>query len=109
MTTTTEIPVNGMRPIHPGEVLREEFITPLGLTAHALSMALQVPAPRISEIVRERRAITADTALRLAKYFDTSVQFWLNLQTDYDVAVARTTMTAVLDRISRCEGLAAHA
>jgi len=91
--------INGMRPIHPGEILREEFLIPLGMTAHALAMALQVPAPRINDIVRERRAVTADTALRLAKYFGTSVEFWAGLQTDFDVAVARAAMTDVLARI----------
>ncbi|MFZ2736869.1 MAG: HigA family addiction module antitoxin [Burkholderiaceae bacterium] len=91
--------INGMRPIHPGEVLREEFLQPMGLTAHALSMALQVPAPRINEIVRERRAITVDTALRLGKYFGTSAEFWLGMQTDYDMALARSSMVGVLERI----------
>jgi addiction module HigA family antidote len=90
---------NGMRPIHPGEILREEFLLPLGITAHALAMALQVPAPRINDIVRERRAVTADTALRLAKYFGTSVEFWAGLQTDFDIATARAAMTDVLARI----------
>lgn len=79
--------VNGMRPIHPGEILREEFMLPLGLSAHALAMALRVPAPRINDIVRERRAVTADTALRLARYFGTSAEFWLGLQSDYDMKV----------------------
>ena len=96
MTTIT----NGMRPIHPGEVLREEFLLPLGLTAHALSMALHVPAPRINDVVRERRAVTADTALRLAKYFGTSAEFWMGLQADFDMATARATMTDVLSRIT---------
>ena len=98
---------NGMRPIHPGEVLREEFLIPLGINAHALSMALQVPAPRIHEIVHERRSITVDTAMRLSKYFGTSAQFWLGLQNDYDMAVAQTTMSEALGRISRCELIAA--
>lgn len=80
--------VNGMRPIHPGEILREEFMIPLGLSAHALAMALRVPAPRINDIVRERRAVTADTALRLARYFGTSAEFWLGLQSDYDMKIA---------------------
>jgi addiction module HigA family antidote len=74
-----------MRPIHPGEILREEFLIPLGMTANALAMKLHVPAPRINDIVRERRAITPDTALRLARYFDTTAQFWLNLQTSFDL------------------------
>lgn len=79
---------NKMRPIHPGEVLREEFLTPLGMSANALAMALHVPAPRINDIVRERRAVTTDTALRLARYFDTTAQFWLNLQTAFNLKIA---------------------
>ena len=67
--------INAMRPIHPGEVLREEFLLPLGMTAHALAMALQVPAPRINDVVRQRRAVTVDSALRLAPYFGTSAEF----------------------------------
>ena len=92
-------PVNGMRPIHPGEVLREEFLVPLGLTAHALAMALQVPAPRINDIVRERRTVTVDTAMRLARYFGMSAQFWLGLQTDHDTALARDALADVLASI----------
>ena len=68
-------PTNKMRPIHPGEILREEFLVPMGMTAHALALELKVPAPRINDIVRERRAITPDTALRLARYFGTTPQF----------------------------------
>ena len=98
---------NGMRPIHPGEILREEFLIPLGLTAHALAMGLQVPAPRINDIVRERRAITADTALRLAKFFGASAQFWLGLQADYDMARTRAALTDVLPNIQRFEQTAA--
>ena len=79
---------NKMRPIHPGEILREEYLAPLGMSANALAMALHVPAPRINEIVRERRAVTPDTALRLARYFDTTAQFWLNLQTSFDLKQA---------------------
>lgn len=94
---------NGMRPIHPGEVLREEFLLPMGLTAHALAMALQVPAPRINDIVRERRAVTADTALRLAKYFGNSAEFWMGLQSDHDMAIARSSMAGVLSRIVQRE------
>lgn len=79
---------------HPGEVLREEFMQPLGLSAHGLAMALRVPATRIGAIVRTRepRAVTADTALRLARYFGTTPQFWLNLQTAYDLS--RTEIAA---------------
>ena len=79
---------NKMRPIHPGEILREEFIAPLDMTANALAMRLHVPAPRINDIVRERRSITPDTALRLARCFDTTAQFWLNLQSSYDLKLA---------------------
>jgi antitoxin HigA-1 len=81
-------PKNKMRPIHPGEILREEFLIPLKMSAHALALELKVPAPRINDIVRERRAITPDTALRLARYFNTTPVFWLNLQTSYDLKVA---------------------
>lgn len=80
--------VNGMRPIHPGEILREEFMVPMGLSANALAIALRVPAPRINDIVRERRAVSADTALRLSRYFGTSAEFWLGLQSDYDMKIA---------------------
>ena len=71
---------------HPGEVLREEFLVPLDLSAHALALALRVPATRIGEIVNERRGITADTALRLARYFGTTPEFWLNLQMAHDLS-----------------------
>lgn len=98
-----ETPTNGMRPIHPGEVLREEFLRPFNLTANALAVELNVPAPRINDVVRERRAVSVDTALRLAKYFGTSAEFWLGLQTDYDMALARPRMLDALSRIVRRE------
>ncbi len=79
----------GMRPIHPGEILREDYLEPLEMSVNALSKELHVPAQRMNEIVRERRGITADTAMRLARYFGTSEQFWLNLQVDYDLRKAR--------------------
>lgn len=85
-------PTNKMRPIHPGEVLREEFLLPLGLSAHALAMELKVPAPRINDIVRERRSVTPDTALRLARYFGTTPQFWMNLQASFDLKTAELTL-----------------
>jgi addiction module HigA family antidote len=85
---------NKMRPIHPGEILREEFLVPLGMSANALSMALHVPAPRINDIVRERRTVTPDTALRLARYFDTTAQFWLNLQSAFDLKQAEIETAA---------------
>jgi addiction module HigA family antidote len=80
---------NKMRPVHPGEVLREEFLVPLGMSAHRLAMELRVPAPRINEIVRQRRAVSPDTALRLARYFGTTAQFWINLQASYDLKIAQ--------------------
>jgi len=86
-----------MRPIHPGEVLREEFLAPLGVNAHALAMALKVPAPRINDIVRERRSITPDTALRLARYFGTTAQFWLNLQASYDLKIAERELGSKIE------------
>jgi addiction module HigA family antidote len=94
---------NGMRPVHPGEVLREEFLIPLGISAHALALALHVPAPRINDIAREKRNVTADTALRLAAYFGTSAEFWMGLQADYDTAKARETLADVLAQIRRFE------
>jgi addiction module HigA family antidote len=80
--------MNKMRPIHPGEILREEFLVPLGLSASALALELKVPAPRINDIVRERRAVTPDTALRLSRYFGTSPEFWMDLQTAFDLKAA---------------------
>lgn len=92
-----------LQPIHPGEILREEFLVPLGITPHALSLALQIPATRINDIVRERRAITTDTALRLARYFGNTAEFWMGLQTDYDMAIARDSLRDALDRIQRID------
>jgi antitoxin HigA-1 len=83
-----------MPPVHPGEVLREDFMKPLRLSVNRLALDLHVPATRIGEIVHERRRITADTALRLARYFKTNAEFWLNLQTFYDLEVERRSGTA---------------
>jgi len=80
---------------HPGRVLRSEFLEPSGLSAHALAMALRIPATRISEILRERRGITADTALRLGLYFGAPARFWLDLQIEFDLAVAEEGAEAV--------------
>jgi addiction module HigA family antidote len=76
-------------PIHPGETLREDFLRPLGLTANRLAIELLVPVTRINDIVRGKRAITADTALRLARYFGTTPQFWMNLQANYELELAQ--------------------
>lgn len=89
---------NGMRPIHPGEILREEFLAPLGMSAHALAVALRVPAPRINDIVRERRGVSPDTALRLARYFGGDAESWLSLQVAYDL---RNAEIASADEIAR--------
>lgn len=86
--------MNNMRPIHPGEILREEFMLPLGLSANALSKSLHVPVTRVNDIVRERRGVTADTALRLACYFGTTAQFWINLQAAYDLKHAELQVGA---------------
>jgi antitoxin HigA-1 len=75
-------------PIHPGEILREEYLRPLSLSMNKLALDLRVPVTRISEIVHERRSITTDTALRLARYFNTTARYWLNLQAAYDLEVA---------------------
>jgi addiction module HigA family antidote len=84
-------------PIHPGEFLREDFLAPLGLSANALALALRVPVTRISEIVRERRGITADTALRLARYFGTTPDFWMKMQMSYDLALVHRESIARIE------------
>ena len=87
-----------MPPIHPGETLREDFLKPLDLTANRLAIELRVPVTRVNDIVRGKRAITADTALRLARYFGTTPQFWMNLQAAYDLD---SVQRASADRIAR--------
>ena len=86
-------------PVHPGEVLLEEFLKPLGISQNRLARDLGVPAQRINDIVRVNRAVTVDTALRLARYFHTTPQFWLNLQMHYDLEKARKTQ--LVDRVNR--------
>ena len=81
-------PRNAMRPIHPGEILCEEYLVPLGMSANALAHAIGVPANRVSSIVMGDRSVTADTALRLARAFGTTPEFWLNMQQSYDLRVA---------------------
>lgn len=78
--------------IHPGEILNEEFLKPLGITQNRLAMELRVPARRINEIVLERRGISADTALRLSAFFGNSAEFWMNLQEDYELRIARNNI-----------------
>ncbi len=94
MSTTASI-----SPIHPGEILAEEYLAPLGIIQHKLAVAIRVPPRRINEIVHGKRRITADTALRLARYFGTSERFWLNLQGRYDIEVERDRLGPVLDEI----------
>lgn len=83
-------PTDRMRPVHPGEVLREEYLAPVEMSVHALAMELGVPATRIHEIVKERRSVTADTAERLARYFGGDAASWLALQADYDLRTLGT-------------------
>ena len=87
--------------LHPGEILREEFLTPLRLTPYRLARELRVPVPRINDIVLEKRAISADTAVRLAKFFDTTEGFWLGMQADYDAHQARKRLHKELAEINR--------
>lgn len=94
-------------PIHPGEILLEEFLLPMGITQYRLAKEIGVPQRRIGEIVAGRRSITADTALRLAAFFGTDAQSWLNLQSRYDTETARTSMEEVLAHIRRWDELAA--
>jgi antitoxin HigA-1 len=89
---------NGMRPVHPGEVLREDYLKPLRMSANALAKALSVPAPRINDVVRERRGVSADTAMRLARYFGGNARSWLNLQAAYDLRVAEITNAKRIER-----------
>jgi len=91
-------PVRKLAPIHPGEILREDFLQPMELSANRLALDLHVPVTRITDILRGRRTITADTALRLARYFGTGPQFWLNLQRDYEIEVAEDELRAKIDR-----------
>jgi addiction module HigA family antidote len=89
---------NGMRPVHPGEILREDYLVPLGMSANALAKALNVPAPRINDIVRERRGVSADTAMRLARYFGGDARSWLSLQAAYDLRVAEIENAKRIER-----------
>jgi antitoxin HigA-1 len=84
--------------VHPGDVLREDFLAPLGMSVNKLAMALRVPATRMGEIVNARRAITPDTALRLARYFGTTPQFWLNMQAGYELEIAREKHGPAIER-----------
>ncbi|MBL4942750.1 MAG: HigA family addiction module antidote protein [Colwellia sp.] len=84
-----------MRAIHPGEILKEEYLIPLEMSANALAIALHVPAPRIYDIIKEKRGITPDTALRLSRFFGGDAQSWLNLQTSYDLKIAQASINEI--------------
>ncbi|AWN41752.1 HigA family addiction module antitoxin [Methylobacterium durans] len=85
-------------PTHPGEVLREDFLLPLGLSQYALAKAIAVPETRISEIIRGRRSVSAETALRLARYFGTSPEFWMGMQATYDLEMARDATAPLIEK-----------
>ena len=87
-----------MKPIHPGEVLREEFLKPMGITQYRLALDISVQATRINQIVRGKMGVSADTALRLGRYFQVSPQFWLNLQARYDLEVAMDRINGRLEK-----------
>ena len=87
-----------LKPVHPAEILREEFMVPLGLSMNKMAMDLRVPVTRIADIANERRGISADTALRFARYFKNSPTFWMNLQTRYDLEVAEDEIAAKVER-----------
>jgi antitoxin HigA-1 len=95
MTTSATMP-----PIHPGEILQEEYLDPLSVSQYRLARAIDVSPRRINEIVHGKRGISADTALRLARYFATSERFWLNLQNRYDIEIERDRLSAILDEIT---------
>ncbi|HEX7386928.1 MAG TPA: HigA family addiction module antitoxin [Castellaniella sp.] len=100
---------NGMRPVHPGEILREDYLKPFGLSINALARHLLVPASRINDIVLERRGITADTALRLSRYFGGDAQSWMNLQTAFDLRSAELNpeLQATLQLLEPMESISA--
>jgi len=97
-SSTTTKRSKRMPALHPGEMLREEFMAPLGLSANAVALAIRVPTTRITEILNERRGITADTALRLAKLFRMTPEYWMGLQVDYDLDMAMDQLEQAIDR-----------
>ena len=96
--TTKKIATPNRVTSHPGEILREEFLDPLGMSVHALAMALRVPATRIGAIAKEERSVTADTALRLGRFFGTSAEFWMNLQAMHDLTKTRKESGTSIER-----------
>ena len=102
MTTTDKLP-----PVHPGEILMEDFLKEMGITHHKLAVSIGVPPRRINEIVHGKRAVTADTALRLAKFFEMSPQFWLGLQAQYDLDVAEDKILSEIEWIQPVQAVSA--
>ena len=102
LTTTDKLP-----PVHPGEILMEDFLKEMGITQHKLAVSIGVPPRRINEIVHGKRAVTADTALRLAKFFEMSPQFWLGLQAQYDLDVAEDRIRSEIERIQPVQAVSA--
>lgn len=102
LTTTDE---KLIEPIHPGEVLMEDFLEGFGITQHKLAVAIGVPPRRINEIVHGKRGITADTAIRLSKYFGTSAEFWMNLQSHYELRLQRRNLKLQVDAIDPLQGV----
>ncbi len=102
MTTNLKRPLSGWNmqrvTTHPGEMLREEFLIPLGISQNALAMKIHVPATRVGEIIHGRRAVTSDTALRLARFFGNSPEFWMNLQQQYDLSKAKLELEKTIER-----------
>jgi len=94
-------------PVHPGEMLREEFMRPLGISINGLALELHVPVTRVSEIVNQRRGITADTALRLARYFGMSADFWMNVQKDYELIITKQKSLKTIEKQVRRREIAA--
>ncbi len=95
---TVVVNKNRLAPIHPGEILREEFLVPLGMSAHELALALRVPATRINDIVNEKGCITAGTALRLSRYFGATSRFWMNMQASWELEVAEDQLRKTVER-----------
>ncbi len=99
--------MNNMRAIHPGEIIKEEYLKPLNMSASALAVALRVPAPRINDVVKQKRGVSVDTALRLARYFNTTPQFWMNLQNSYDLKMAEQSRVKIENEIIPLQTIAA--
>ena len=99
--------IDKLPPVHPGEILMEDFLKEMGISQNKLAVSIGVPPRRINEIVHEKRAVTADTALRLAKYFGMSPQFWLGLQTQYDLDVAEDRIFAEIEQIQPVQAASA--